>query len=161
MIDTPRPMPPDERAFRAHVSTGRFSAGVDAAEWRLVGDITWPHAIVAVTAAWRQGAPEEYAFRFELSGYPNIAATAGAWNTAENRLATEAERPKVTYTPSPFRSDWNNGTALYIPCDRVAVEGHTDWPAAYPGELWDPTRGISKYLIYVHARLHEDAYIGL
>lgn len=159
MVDSPGPMPPDERAFRAHVSTGRFAAGVDAGEWRLLGDITWPHAVVAVAAAPRAGAPEEYAFRFELSDYPNTAATAAVWNAAEQRVATEAERPKVTYTPSPFRSDWMN--ALYIPCDRVAVQTHTDWPTQYPGDLWDPARGISKYLIYVHARLHEDAYIGL
>jgi hypothetical protein len=155
-----RPIPPDERAFRAHTSTGRFSAGVDAGEWRLVGDITWPHAIIAISAAPREDAPDEYFFRFELSGYPNIAATASVWNPATGCLAPETERPKVNYTPSPFRSDWNGGTALYIPCDRVGVQGH-DWATAHPGELWEPTRGISKYLIYVHARLHEDSYTGL
>ena len=156
MVEGAQPMPPDERAFRVHVNGGRFSAGVDAGEWRLVGDIAWPHAIVAIRAAPREGAPDEYAFRFELAGYPNQAATATVWNVAEERIAAEAERPKVTYTPSPFRSDWNGGTALYIPCDRVAAAGHN-----WPGDHWDPAKGISKYLVYVHARLHEDAYTGL
>lgn len=161
MADSPRPMAPDERAFRAHVSAGRFSVGVDASEWRLVGEITWPHAVVAITAAPRMGAPEEYAFRFELSGYPNTPATAAVWNATENRLATETERPKVTYSPSPFRSDWLNGTALYIPCDRLALPGHTHWLVDHSGDLWEPAKGISKYLTYVRARLNEDAYVGI
>lgn len=158
MAESPMPMPPDEREFRAHTSAGRFSSGVDAGEWRLVS-IEWPHVIIAISAAVRENAPSEYFFRFELSGYPNVAATAGVWNLDEHRVATEAERPKVTYLPSPFRSDWMN--ALYIPCDRIAVQTHTAWPNEYPGDLWDPAKGISKYLIYVHLRLHEDAYTGL
>lgn len=161
MAESPMPMPPDEKAFRAHLGTGRFSAGVDAGEWRLVGDVTWPYAVIAISAAQRESAPAEYAFRFELSGYPNTGPTAAVWNVDESRIATEPERPKVTYTPSPFRSDWLGGTALYIPCDRIAVQGHPDWPVQHAGDLWDPTKDISHYLMYVHARLNEDAYIGL
>lgn len=154
-------MPPDERAFRAHVSAERFSAGVDSSKWRLVGDVTWPYAVIAISAAPRTGAPQEFSFRFELSGYPNTPPTAAVWNTIENRLAVDAERPKVTYSPSPFRSDWLNGTALYIPCDRLALPGHSHWLVDHPDDLWDPTKGISSYLIYVRARLNEDAYVGL
>jgi hypothetical protein len=159
MVAISTPMAPDEKAFRAHTSTGRFSAGVDADEWRLVS-LEWPHAVIAIAAAPREDAPREYGFRFELSGYPNTAATAQVWNADEERIATAEERPKVTYSPSPFRCDWSGGTALYIPCDRVAVEGHADWPAQH-GELWDPAKGISQYLIYVHRLLHDDAYTGL
>jgi hypothetical protein len=160
MVVVSESIAPDEKAFRADTSSGRFAAGVDAGDWRLVS-IDWPHAIIAITAAPRAGAPGEYCFRFELSGYPNTAATAQAWNVDEDRIATDAERPKVSYSPSPFRWDWLDGTALYIPCDRVAVQGHHDWPAQHADELWDPTKGISKYVIYVHRRLNEDAYTGL
>lgn len=160
MVAISKPMAPDEKAFRANTSTGRFSAGVDANEWRLVS-IDWPHATIAIAAVPREGAPSEYCFRFELSGYPNTAATAQVWNADEGRIATADERPKVAYSPSPFRCDWLDGTALYIPCDRLAVQGHSDWPAQHAGELWDPAKGISQYLLYVHRLLHDDAYAGL
>jgi hypothetical protein len=159
MSETAVVMPPDEKAFRAHTSAGRFSAGVDAGHWRLVS-IHWPQAVIAVRAAPRASAPDEYFFLFELNGYPNAAATARVWNPAENRLATEAERPKVNYSPSPFRSDWENGMVLYLACDRVAVERHPDWRAAYPGDLWEPKKGINKYLIHLYELLHQDAYAG-
>jgi hypothetical protein len=160
MTETSAPTSPDEQAFRVDVSTGRFSAGVDASEWWLVGDITWPNAIIAISAGPRAGAPDEYYFRFELTGYPVTGGTAQVWNIEEERLATEAERPKVTYTPSPFRTDWLEGKALYIPCDRLAAPGH-QWASDHAGSFWDPERGISKYLIYVHGRLNEDGYTGL
>lgn len=151
---------PDEKAFRAHTSAGRFLAGVDAGQWRLV-TIEWPQAVIAVTAAMRAG-PAEHFFQFDLDGYPNTGATARVWNPVENRLATEPERPKVNFPglPSPFRSDWMNGTALYLACDRVAASNHPDWAVAHAGDLWDPKEGINKYLIRLYEILHADAYAG-
>ncbi len=119
-------MAPDERAFRADVDAGPFLTGVDRGRWELV-DISWPYAFINVAAAPRAGAPSAYLFRFDLSGYPNVAATACLWDARQSRQASEAERPKVTWTPSPFRHDWESGGALYLPCDRVAIEGHTNW----------------------------------
>jgi hypothetical protein len=154
--------PPDEKAFRAHTSAGRFPAGVDAGQWRLIS-IGWPLATIAVSAAPRAGAPDEYFFQFELGGYPNVGATARVWSPVENRLATEPERPKVNFPglPSPFRSDWMNGSALYLACDRIAASSHPDWAVAHAGDLWEPKEGINKYLIRVYEILHGDAYTGL
>jgi hypothetical protein len=151
---------PDERAFRAHVAGGRFQAGVDRGEWRLVS-IDWPHAVIAISAAPRAGAPTEFFLRFELTGYPNTGATAALWDPETQALLPDRTRPKVTWRPSPFRSDWQAGRALYLACDRVAASGHTDWPSKYPGDLWDTQRGISKYVRIVHDLLHEDAYTGI
>jgi hypothetical protein len=151
---------PDERAFRAHVDAGPFVVGVDRGRWELV-DISWPYALIDVAAAGRAGAPSAYLFRFDLTGYPKMAATACLWHAKEQRLLVEAERPKVTWTPSPFRQDWENGRALYLPCDRVAIEGHANWATEHPGELWDARQGITKYLFILSALLNEDGYVGL
>jgi hypothetical protein len=160
MAESAETIAPDEAAFRAHTGGGRFLAGVDAGEWGRP-ETCWPHAIIAVSAAERDGSPDEYFLRFLLSGYPNVGATACVWNADEGRMAMEAERPKVRFSPSPFRTDWRNGEALYLACDRVAADTHSDWPQKYPGDLWDPKRGISKYLISVHEILHSDAYTGI
>ena len=60
---------PDERALREHLRGGRFQAGVAAGHWRLIS-VTWPAAVVAVSAAARSNSPAEFALRFELGGYP-------------------------------------------------------------------------------------------
>jgi hypothetical protein len=151
---------PDERAFRAHVDAGRFMTGVDRGRWELV-EIVWPTALINVSAAPRDGAPDHYLLRFDLSGYPTTAATAGLWNAEEQRLLTAAERPKVRLTPSPFRDDWGNGQALYLPCDRIAIVGHANWAVEHPDELWDPAQGISKYLQIVYRLLNDDGYVGV
>ena len=154
-------MSPDERAFRVDLHAEPFSAGITAGWWRLAEEIDWPGAVVAITATPRTGAPNEYFFRFDLTGYPNPGPTAQVWNPDQKRLATEAERPKVSYAPSPFRTNWNEGTALYIPCDREALSGHPDWLRDHPENLWNPEVGISLYLRYVHGRLNEKAYVGI
>jgi hypothetical protein len=150
---------PDERAFHAHVASGRFQLGVDEGRWRLV-EIDWPHALIAIAAAPRAGAPDEYVLRFELRGYPHTEATATPWHLTERRLLAQAERPKGGRATMAFRIDWENGRALYIPCDRVAIAGHPNWCVEHRGWLWDPAEGIVRYLRLVHEILNEDDYQG-
>ncbi len=53
-----------------------------------------------------------------------------------------------------FNPAWKNGTALYIPCDRVSIEGHSQWALDHPEMMWDPTKGLLVYLEAVHATLN-------
>ena len=78
---------PDERALREHVESAAFAEGAARGEWRLIGDIEWPHALIAVRAAPRPGAPCEFVLRFDLTGYPVEAPTRrpGARGTATPR----------------------------------------------------------------------------
>ena len=108
---------PDERVLRAHVASAQFINGVERGKWRIVGAINWPSALVAVSAASREGAPEEFFFRFDLAGYPNAAPTATPWDLATGDVLDEAERPKGDGLGLVFRTDWEGGRALYAPFD--------------------------------------------
>jgi hypothetical protein len=71
---------PDERVFRAHLEKGTFQSGVDRGRWRLAS-VNWPYSVIAVSAAERENAPAEYAFRFELANYPTVPPTAQPWDS--------------------------------------------------------------------------------
>ena len=154
-------MAPDEAAFLEDLAGAHFQAGVDADRWRLVGPVEWPNATIAVSAAPRENGPEEFAIRFELSGYPDMAATGTPWHLGENRQLLPEERPKGGRAEMAFRTNWENGRALYLPCDRVAIQGHSDWSAKHAGLLWDATVGIASYLRVVHEVVNEDDYAGI
>lgn len=153
-------MTPDERTFRAHLEEGPFRAGVEAGRWWLVA-IDWPIAFIAIRAAHRPGSPHAFILRFELTNYPAAAPTAGPWDVATGALLGADRRPKGDLVGKAFRTDWEDGRALYIPCDRVALSGHGDWPRQYPQWVWDVRKDITFYLRLVHERLNADDYTGV
>ena len=38
------------------------------------------------------------------------------------------------------------GTALYIPCDRESIPGHSQWAGEPPLLMWCPARGLLQYI---------------
>ena len=89
----------------------------------------------------------EYGFRFHCADYPHTAVTAQPWDIEnDSRLPAEqwpTGQKRVSYA---FNPGWHNGTCLYLPCDRQSIEGHENWRNEYPALLWDPKKGICKYL---------------
>ena len=57
-----------------------------------------------------------------------------------------------------FRTDWKNGTALYLPCDRESFVGHDNWRHEMPSKIWRPGDGIVQYLELVHELLQSRDY---
>ncbi len=57
-----------------------------------------------------------------------------------------------------LRSDWQGGTALYIPCDRRSIAGHEQWLQLHPAWAWDPSVGVARYLEVVWTMLNGDDY---
>lgn len=154
------PLPPDRAAFDADLRKPLFRGGEFAGLWRL-SSLAWPHAIVAVAAAPRAGSPAEFAFRFELTGYPVAAPTAQPWDVATGCPLPAIRWPRGTGVfASVFRPEWRMGTCLYLPCDRLSMEGHPTWQHQHPDRVWNPRRGIVHYLEQVHALLDEDGYSG-
>jgi hypothetical protein len=151
----------DECVFLDHIKKGPFQSGVARQRWRLIS-IDWPYAIITISAATRPNAPSEYALRFDLQNYPQSAPTAKPWNMELNTPLEEGKRPHgVSRVPKAFRTDWKNGLALYLPCDREAIEGHDAWRTQHPAMIWDPNEGITLYLRIVHELLNSSDYTGI
>lgn len=153
--------PPDEVMLLEDLAAPRFRCGEFEGKWRLVS-LQWPHAVIAVTASPRPGSPDEYAFSFECSGYRQTPVTAQPWDHAANGPLPAALWPGgKSIIPSIFRPDWKGGTCLYLPCDRISLEGHNNWLHEHPSRLWQPAIGITCYLDLLHGLLDQVDYTGV
>ncbi|MBN9547476.1 MAG: hypothetical protein J0H31_00925, partial [Alphaproteobacteria bacterium] len=118
--------------------------------------------LIAVAAPARPNAPCEFGFRFECTGYRQVPATAQPWDLERQApLAPKLWPTGPVHVCAVFRPDWKQGQCLYLPCDRMSIEGHTDWPAKYPDRLWKPARGIICYLEQIYDLLNESDYTGV
>lgn len=148
-------MSPDEKALRADLESGRFIAGEERGRWRLVG-VQWPAVKIGVTA--KDG--YEFVLRFECSGYPQTPPTARLWDVAKNAPLELASWPKGGgRIAAVFNPNWKSGVALYLPCDRMAIEGHDNWRHEHPSKIWNPDKGITQYVEIVHELLQARDYI--
>ena len=152
---------PDERVFREHLTDTRFNAGFKQGRWRIVGSIEWPHVLFAVSAATRENSPDEFFFRFNLSGYPGEAPTATPWDPRTESVLAPDLRPRGERVGNVFRSDWENGQALYAPCDRVALRWHPEWRQSYAAYAWDGTKDIAWVLQFIYRLLNDADYRGI
>ena len=150
-MSTAQPAGPDERALRADAAKAAFRLAQSEGRWR-VASIAWPFVMVGVVAC----DSTEFVLRFDCSGYPVAAPTARPWDLDRNvPLAFESwPGSKGGRVKAVFRPDWKDGTALYLPCDRVSREGHDNWRHETPSMLWRPERGITQYLEIVHELLN-------
>jgi hypothetical protein len=160
MTETPV-ISPSERLFREHIAGGRFQTGIDRGEWRIVEERGWPHVVIAVSAAEQANGPSEFNLLFDLTDYPTRAPTGMPWDLESNARLSEDKRPKGHRVGMAFRVNWESGRALYVPYDRVALEGHPDWKRQFPTLCWEPTKTITFYLRNVHELLNDDDYVGL
>ena len=155
-------LPPDERALLEHLRGGRFLSGVVEGHWRLIS-VTWPFAMVAVSAAKRPNSPSEFVLRFELNGYPHVAPTSGLWDIETDSSLAVDRRPKGERAALLFRSDgWDGGSgAMYAPWDRMGLKAHSDWAQKYSHDAWNPTRDLSFILTKIYEVLNADDYLGI
>lgn len=152
---------PDESTFLAHLEEGNFQSGIDRGRWRLVST-KWPHAVIVVNAAERDGAPSEYAFRFELSNYPSQSPTAQPWNVAGDSALPLAKWPGGVNRVANAFNGYKEGTCLYLPCDRNALDtGHAAWRNLHPEMIWTASSDITHYLRIIHDLLQSRDYRGL
>ncbi len=149
-------MRPDEEMLRLHLGSGRFLSGVASGRWRLI-KIEWPCCTIAVTAS--DGV--EYGFRFHCQNYPQGAASAQPWDIERDAALAAQNWPKGKGRVAlAFNPGWQGGTCLYLPCDRQSIEGHDNWRHEHPALLWDPAKGLCKYLEIIHDLLHSQDYGG-
>ncbi|WP_420993637.1 DUF7665 family protein [Cupriavidus sp. 30B13] len=141
---------PDHRAFSVSIEQPVFRMGVADGRWNLIR-VEWPIALIEVSAS-----VGTFVLRFELSGYPAQPPTAQLWDVNANMRLTDAHWPrsKGGRVGEVFRLDWNAGTALYLPCDRVTIATHPGWIAQMPAKLWRPDGSIVQYIEAVYELLH-------
>lgn len=160
-VNVNKPAPPDQLLLEAALAAPEFRCGEFEGRWRHVRT-NWPHVIIAVTAAQRPNSPTEFGFRFECTGYPQSPVTAQPWDLVADSALPGPRWPKGrSIVPSIFRHDWKNGICLYLPCDRIAIEGHDTWRTLHPQRLWRPERGIICYLEQIYELLNQGDYTGL
>src|SRR4051812_48214628 len=154
------PAPPGRLLLEQDLAAPEFRLGEVEGRWRRVG-LNWPYLTMTVRAAERPSGPEEFGFRFECSGYRQSPATARPWDLANDAPLPASQWPAGrSIVKSVFRPDWKSGT-LYIPCDRVSLEGHPDWYHQHPHRLWQPKRGIICYLEQIYELLNQSDYTGV
>ena len=146
---------PDERAFAADIAKPAFRLAVAEGRWRLA-QTAWPHVFVAVTAKDCR----EHLLRFDLQGYPQTPPTAGPWDPVVNAVLAADKWPRGNggRVSAVFNPAWKGGVALYLPCDRMSIEGHGNWLTEMPSKIWRSAEGIVQYLELVHELLHSRDY---
>jgi hypothetical protein len=147
---------PDEAVFRDDLASGRFKVGVAGGRWHIVS-LAWPYVVFCVRAA--DG--DEYGFRFDCTDYPRIPPTARLWDIDKDAPLAHDHWPSGRdRVPLAFNPSWKNGACLYLPCDRLSVEGHANWYHEHPSLIWDPRIGIVHYLRVLHDLLNSGDYGG-
>ena len=153
--------PPDLLLLERDLAASEFRCGEIEGHWRHV-NTTWPHTVIAVSAAIRPDSPTEFAFRFECTGYRQVPATAQPWDLTSNTALPPGRWPTGrAIVPSVFRPQWKNGGCLYLPCDRMSIEGHGNWQNEHPARVWNSSRGIVCYLEQLHDLLNSNDYTGI
>ena len=154
-------VPPGLALLEQDLASPEFRCGEIEGRWRHVGT-AWPYSVIAVSAPPRPRSPHEFGFRFDCSGYRQNPATAQPWDIAANAPLPSNRWPTGTaIVSSVFRPTWKQGQCLYLPCDRVALDGHDQWRSEYPSRLWQPLRGIICYVEQIYELLNQSDYTGI
>jgi hypothetical protein len=148
-------MSPDQRAFEADVVKPAFRLSVAQGRWRHITTL-WPFVLFAVTA--RDGM--EHVLRLNCVGFPDTPPTGGPWDLQTNTILAFDRWPRGRggRLSAVFRTDWQGGAALYLPCDRASIAGHPNWHNEMPSKIWRPGDGITQYLELVHELLNCSDY---
>jgi len=145
---------PDHAKLLEHLEQAPFVMGEMNGRWML-RDIAWPFVFVDVIARDKQ----QFTLRLQCAGYPGMP-TGAFWDVVNGGWLPAQRWPRTgPRFGVALRSDWQGGTALYIPCDRSSIAGHEQWLQLHPAWAWDPVVGIARYLEVVWAMLNGEDYV--
>jgi hypothetical protein len=154
------PVPPGLTMLEADLAMSEFRRGEIEGRWRRAGT-SWPYTIVVISAPPQPRSPDTYAFRFECSGYRQNPVTGQPWDIASSAPLPANRWPTGSaIVPSVFRPEWKSGQCLYLPCDRMSIDGHDQWRSQHPGRLWQPARGLICYVEQIYELLNQSDYTG-
>ena len=91
-----------------------------------------------------------YNFKFDFTDYPNNAPTAVLWDLENKVVLPQDKRPQKTKRQNQVFKIWGR-ECNYLPCDRLAILGHTTWPQEHPELIWDNGKDtFIKYLMELY-----------
>lgn len=163
-------LPPDQRLFDEDLNSAEFRAGVLNGRWGLVeaaalpDGAVWPRVHLWMGAAPRPNAPERFFVALDAAGYRSVPPTGTFWDADKKASLEAAKRPKgraESRFAKVFRTDWENGIAFYHPYDRVAAQGHPQWPMEQPRRIWTSLHTIVDWLEEFHSLLQSGDYLGV
>lgn len=147
-------VPLDHALLLEHLELAPFVMGEMNGRWRL-RSITWPFVFIDVRARDKH----EFTLRLQCDGYPGMP-TGAFWDPVNGAWLPAHCWPRTgTRFGAALRTNWEGGTALYIPCDRKSIAGHEQWLQLYPAWAWDPSIGIARYLEVVWIMLNGEDYV--
>lgn len=145
----------DHARLLEHLDQAHFALGEINGRWRLRG-VSWPFVFVDVQARDQR----DYTLRLQCDGYPAIP-TGAFWDVANLAWLPAHRWPRTgPRFGAALRTDWQGGTALYIPCDRNSIAGHEQWLQLHPAWAWDANVGIARYLDVVWTLLNGEDYVA-
>lgn len=141
----------EEELFNRHLDSDAYKLFENDEKWSVIKEGSkWPFFLFSINSS--VGGP--VILRFDLHGYNLQAPSATCWDLKNNAVLASDQWPN--HTPrckQIFRPTWNT-MALYLPCDRIALAGHSKWPDKYSYEIWKPGDTIVKYLFEVYDALN-------
>jgi hypothetical protein len=147
---------PARSAVEADLATPRFRAGVARRHWRIVAT-DFPLVTIAVASVETDGSASEYAFRFELSGFPGIAPQVIIWDTTASAQLAVAQRPKGSHRVQEAFKDWSPPHPVYRPWERTSGPHGGNWAQDFPDLIWHPRRDLTFILEDLHGLLTSNA----
>lgn len=160
---------PDQRLFDEDLLSAEFRSGAAKGQWGVPGpevmpeSLSWPNRVLWLAAAPRDRAPDHFYIWLDLAGYRSISPTGTFWDASTKCVLEISKRPKGkpgSRFAMVFRTDWNN-SAFYHPYDRLAAQGHTEWPAQQPHLVWTCNHTIVDYLEEFYSLLNSGDYVGV
>lgn len=139
--------------FHDHLISPEYQSGEIEGRWGSVVNENrpdWPIFIFWITSS----TGEVFNFKFDFTDYPNSAPTAVPWDLEKNSVLASEKRPKATKRAVQAFKVWGK-ECNYLPCDRLAVEGHQNWAQEHSVLIWDNQKDtFLKYLNEVYQILN-------
>lgn len=141
-----------EELLNLDLEKPEYLSGVFDGDWgnEIENGPQWPISIFWVRAKDNL----KYYLRFDLTNYNQEAPTAQLWDIETNLPLAYEHFPKWSKRCLQVFKIWGN-QCIYLPCDRMAINGHTDWPVLHVNLVWkNGIDSIHKYLNEVHQILN-------
>ncbi len=131
--------------FQEHLDLPEFVSSEIEGRWGVSeenNDSDWPNTVFWISSVDRN----RYWFQFDLTDYPNQAPTARIWDKDENCSLAPENRPRISKRSTQVFKVWGKD-CCYLPCDRVAYEGHQAWKQQHLFLVWNSQKDtFLKYL---------------